>query len=87
MITAEERSQIEAQIVLSKSLGLGVALSLLPSAGLGSVAAIVIGMRAKKKIKESGDKLVGSGMASWCVAVGYVGLIANVVLLCLLIRG
>jgi len=86
MITAEDRSQIEAQVALSKSLGLGVALSLLPVAGLGSLAAIVIGVRAKKKIKESGDKLAGGGMASWCVAVGYVGLAANAVLLWLLIR-
>lgn len=78
MITAEDRSQIEAQIALSKSLGLGVALSLLPVAGLGSIASIVIGVRARKKIKESADKLSGSGVAAWCIVVGSLGLLANI---------
>jgi hypothetical protein len=80
MLTTDEKSQIEKQVALSKGLGLGVALSLLPVAGIGSLAAIIIGARAKKKIKESGGQLAGGWMASWCVVVGTVGLIANVFL-------
>jgi hypothetical protein len=79
MLSAEERVQIDAQMALSKNLSLGVVLSLLPVAGLGSAAAIWIGVRAWKKIGASEQKLVGTGMAVWCVAAGVIGLIANVV--------
>jgi hypothetical protein len=81
MLSAEEQSQVDAQVALSKRLALGFALSLLPVAGLGSLAAIVIGLRAWKKIEASNQKLVGGGLATWCVVAGVVGLLANALLL------
>jgi hypothetical protein len=78
MLSEDEKSQIAEQTALSQSLGLGVALSLLPLAGIGSIAAIIIGLRSKKKIKASGDRLCGAMMASWYLVVGTVGLLVNV---------
>ena len=66
------------QIALSKSLGLGFALSVMPTAGLGSIAAIIIGLRARKKIATSRYELTGSGMAAWCIIVGAIGLIVSI---------
>jgi hypothetical protein len=79
MLSAQEKAQIETQVALSKTLALGFVLSLLPVAGIGSVIAIWIGVRSWKKIDASDPCLVGTGMASWCVAVGIIGLIANFV--------
>jgi hypothetical protein len=81
MRTAEEKIQMEAQIALSKSLAMGFAFSLLPVAGLGSIAAIVIGLRARKKIEASNGRLVGMGMVTWCILVGAFGLVLNLFLL------
>jgi len=79
MLSAQEKTQIEAQVALSKNLALGFVLLLLPVAGIGSMTAIWIGVRSWRKIKASDPRLVGTGMAGWCVAVGVVGLIANIV--------
>lgn len=68
---------MSAQIALSKRLGLGFALALLPTAGFGSIAAIWIGVHALKKIRNSRDKLSGGTMAFWCIALGFVGLIVS----------
>ncbi|MEO5958195.1 MAG: hypothetical protein ABIR80_03700 [Opitutaceae bacterium] len=78
MLSEEDKIQIAEQIALSKSLALGFALSLLPVAGVGSIVAIVIGIRARKTIEASGEKLVGLGIAAWCIGAGVIGLIANV---------
>ena len=81
MLTAEEKLQMHAQIALSKSLAMGFVFSLLPVAGLGSLAAIVIGLRARKKIAASRGRLVGMGMVTWCILAGAFGLLMNVLLL------
>lgn len=81
MRTPEQEQEMSEQITLSKSLGLGFALSVIPTAGIGSVAAIIIGLRARKKIATSRYELTGSGMAAWCVVVGSIGLIMSICLL------
>jgi hypothetical protein len=79
MLLPDERALLKAQIKLGTNLGLGVALSLIPAAGLGSLAAIWVGWAAKKTIARSDEKLVGHGMANWCLIVGSLGLVANLV--------
>lgn len=81
VLSAEEQRLMNDQIALSKSLALGIALSVLPVAGIGSIAAIIIGLRAKRKLAASSGKLTGAGAASWCVIAGSVGLIINMVLI------
>lgn len=78
MRTPEQEQEMSEQIVLSKSLGLGFALSIIPTAGIGSIAAIVIGFRARKKIATSRYELTGSGIAAWCIVVGSIGLIMSI---------
>lgn len=81
MLTQQERQQIAEQSALSQRLGLGVALSLIPAAGVGSAIAIWIGLRARRQIVASDGRLVGAGMAMWCVFVGALGLVVNAVFL------
>jgi hypothetical protein len=76
-----QQQQIDEQVALSKSLGLGFALSVIPAAGAGSIAALIIGLRAQKRIKASKHELTGRGMALWCVIVGSLGLAASICIL------
>ena len=62
--------ELLAQVRLSTLLGYGFALSLLGTGGLGSLAAFVIGLVARERIKKSGGHLVGLGLAWWCIVVG-----------------
>jgi hypothetical protein len=77
MLTAEDHAQIAIQLALTRRLSLGILLSLFPILGLGSIIAIWIGVRGRKKIEASGGKLVGTGLASCCVVLGTLGLIGN----------
>lgn len=54
-------------------LGLGFALSVSWAGGVGSLAALVIGFRARKMIKQAGGEVVGMKMAWWCIVAGAVG--------------
>ena len=54
-------------------LGCGFAFSLVASGGVGSLAALVIGLRARGLIKKSGGELAGLWMAWWCIIVGGLG--------------
>ena len=83
MLSTEEKSKLEAQSALSKSLSLGLMFSVMPVAGLGSIAAIRIGVRGRKKIQASNGNLVGSGVATWCIYAGVFGLIANIIFFCI----
>jgi ABC-type branched-subunit amino acid transport system permease subunit len=70
--------ELLAQIRLSVLLGYGFALSLLGAGGLASLAAFVIGLVARERIKKSRGRLVGLKTAWWCIVVG--GLSAAVLL-------
>jgi hypothetical protein len=54
-------------------LGVGFALSIVGVGGLGSIAALTIGLLARRIIKESGGGISGMRMARWCIVVGAVG--------------
>ncbi len=61
------------QMRVSRMLGVGFALTLLWIGGCGSLVAFVIGLRARKLIKQGGGQIVGMRMAWWCIIVGAVG--------------
>ncbi|HKG13691.1 MAG TPA: hypothetical protein VKB12_10130 [Pyrinomonadaceae bacterium] len=58
---------------VSKMLGLGFALSIAGIGGLGSLAALAIGLLAGRAIRESGGEISGMRMAWWCIVVGAFG--------------
>jgi hypothetical protein len=68
-------SDLERQVRLSKMLAMGFALSLVGAGGLGSLAALLIGMKALTVINRSPVELVGKWMAWWRIIVGALGAI------------
>lgn len=62
--------ELLAQIKVSVLLGYGFALSLQPLGGLGSLAALLIGLEARRRIRRSGGRLGGIRLAWWCIVVG-----------------
>ena len=65
--------KLALQVRVSKLLGCGFAFSLVVSGGVGSLIALVIGLRARRIIKRSGGELAGIRMAWWCIIVGALG--------------
>src|SRR5687767_12497968 len=61
------------QMRVSRMLGFGFALSLSWVGGFGSLAAFVIGLRARKLIGQGGGHISGAKMAWWCIIAGAVG--------------
>jgi hypothetical protein len=67
--------ELLAQIKLSVLLGYGFAFSLLAIGGLAPLIAFIIGWQARRRIKQSHDKLVGAKLAWWCIIVGGLGMV------------
>jgi hypothetical protein len=65
------------QMRVSRMLGFGFALTFAWSGGICSVMAIVIGLRARRLIREGGGHIVGMRMALWCIFAGAVGALAS----------
>jgi hypothetical protein len=61
------------QYRLDSTLRFGIVCSIVWVMGLGSLYALVCGMRARSIIKASGGRLVGMGRAKWCIVVGAAG--------------
>ena len=55
--------KLALQVRVSKMLGYGFAFSLVWAAGVGSVIALVVGLRARKLIRQSGGEISGIRMA------------------------
>jgi hypothetical protein len=72
---ANSLSDLERQVRLSKMLSMGFALSLVGVGGLGSLAALLIGLKALTVINRSPVELVGKWMAWWCIIIGALGAI------------
>ena len=68
-----EDPKLALQVRVGKMLGLGFALSILGVGGLGSLAALAIGLFVRKTIKQSGGEISGMRMAWWCIVVGAAG--------------
>lgn len=62
------------QSQLDNTLKWGIIFSLFWLAGVGSLVAVILGLKAHKTIAASNGKLVGSGRVSWCLIVGGLGL-------------
>ncbi|HYN85429.1 MAG TPA: hypothetical protein VER32_09260 [Pyrinomonadaceae bacterium] len=62
--------ELRAQVRLGVLLGCGFAFTLFGVGGLGSLAAFVIGLVARERIRRSGGRLSGKRMAWWCIFVG-----------------
>jgi hypothetical protein len=72
---ANSISDLERQVRLSRMLAMGFALSLVGAAGLGSLAALLIGLKALTVINRSPVELAGKWMAWWCIIIGALGAI------------
>lgn len=54
---------------------IGIVFSIIWLAGVGSLIAFILGLKARRIIKESGNQLSGSGGAWWCIIVGSAGML------------
>jgi uncharacterized membrane protein YdcZ (DUF606 family) len=61
------------QVRISKMLGLAFALSIARIFGIGSLIALIIGLKVRRIIRKSQVKLSGSRMAWWCIIAGALG--------------
>lgn len=52
----------------------GLVFSILWLMGIGSVIAVVSGLKAKRLIEESGGTVTGIGKVWWCLIVGGLGI-------------
>jgi hypothetical protein len=59
---------------IDKMLKWGIIFSVIWLAGLGSLAAFIVGVKARNRIKASNGTLTGTGSALWCLVVGALGL-------------
>ena len=62
------------QSQLDSMLKWGIIFSLFWLAGVGSLVAVVLGLKARTAIAASNGMLVGSGRVRWCLIVGGLGL-------------
>jgi hypothetical protein len=58
---------------VNRGLKFGVIFSILWLAGLGSLYALIQGLKFRKAISQSDGNLVGIGKAWWCIIVGGLG--------------
>ena len=67
--------RLKLQLRVSKMLGYGFAFSLIWAGGVGSLLALIIGLRARGLIRRSDFEISGMAMAWWCIVVGALGLV------------
>jgi hypothetical protein len=60
---------------IDRSLKWGIVFSIFWLVGLGSLYALVQGLRARKAIARSEGILVGTGKAWWCIIAGGFGVL------------
>ena len=60
---------------------MGIIFSIVWLAGIGSLVAFILGIKARRIIKESKGELSGKGGAWWCLIVGFIGMMFWVVLI------
>lgn len=67
--------RVEAQRQIDTVLRRGIIFSFLWLGGIGSIIAILSGLKAKKLIAQLGAGASGTGRVSWCLTVGGFGLL------------
>jgi hypothetical protein len=65
----------QKQDVVNSLLYWGVVFSILWLAGIGSLIAIILGVKANKIIRESNGDILGSGRVWWCLIAGGLGML------------
>jgi hypothetical protein len=70
---------LNRQIKISKMLSYGFIFTLLPVLGILSFVSVIIGVRARRMIKQSEVNLSGIVLSWWCIIVGGVRSIAFIV--------
>lgn len=63
------------QARVSRMLGIGFAFSIVWLSGLGSLIALIIGLRARRIIMQSEEQISGIRLAWWCIIVGGLGVV------------
>ena len=74
-MSAKIPPELELQVKVSKILAQGFVFSIVWLGGIGSLIALVSGLRARKIINRSNGKINGLKMAWWCIIVGALGTI------------
>jgi hypothetical protein len=74
MIETERlNSDLDRQVRVSRMLGLAFALSITGIGGLGSLFALMLGVKARRIIRKSDVPIAGGMMAWWCIFLGALG--------------
>jgi hypothetical protein len=71
----EDIRRLEQQVRVSKMLADGFMFSIVWLGGIGSLVALIKGLRAMKIIQQSNGELTGTAMAWWCIIAGGLGTI------------
>jgi hypothetical protein len=82
----EDASKLNQQVKVSRMLADGFAFSVVWIGGIGSLIALIIGLRALIIIRQSQGKLTGVVMAWWCIIMGALGTVALPLLIFLTLR-
>jgi len=64
---------LEQQLKVSKMLSMGFVLSITGIFGVGSLIALILGIKASRIIRKSNGTINGAFMAWWCIVAGAVG--------------
>jgi hypothetical protein len=67
--------QMALQARVSRMLGIGFAFSIVWLSGLGSLIALIIGLRARRIIMLSEEEISGIRLAWWCIILGGLGVV------------
>lgn len=69
----KDAKKLEQQVKVSRMLATGFVLSIVWIGGIGSLAAIILGLRARRIIKQSKGEIIGIKLAWWCILEGALG--------------
>ena len=70
---------LDKQIKISKMLSYGFVFTIMPSIGMLSILSLIIGVKARRMIKQSESRLSGIVLAWWCIIVGGINTLAFIV--------
>ena len=65
--------ELELQVRISKMLGIAFVLSIVTLGGIGSLAALLLGLRARRLIENSPERVSGGALLWWCIIAGALG--------------
>ncbi len=65
--------ELKLQIRVSRMLGMGFVLSITSIFGVGSLIAVILGLKANRIIRESDGIIAQSPLTWWCIVVGALG--------------